>query len=277
VFYRKLLFFYRKTVGVYPAFFYFCPKNNTTMNTIKNKLGLIVFALIVISAGALLFCSHLGLLPCVPKSIIFSWQMLLIAIGIVSLTQVHHRDFGVVLITVGAVFLLPKIPISALSIFQENGRMLCWGLLLILLGTFFLIKVIFGKPLFGPFGRHKQRTHTPVNQTGYIERNYVFSGGEEVLDALNFKGGEVNCVFGGLELDLSKAQMAEGTHTLSINIIFGGVTLFVPSHWKIELRPRCVFGGFEDRRRPSTFDTDDNKILIITIEAVFGGGEIRTR
>ncbi|MCL2728285.1 MAG: cell wall-active antibiotics response protein [Bacteroidales bacterium] len=247
------------------------------MNSIKNKLGLIIFALLVIAAGVLLFSFYIDLLPVAAKPIIFSWQTLLIAIGVVSLFQANHRIVGVILITVGAVFLLPKIDVPALAIFQEKGRMLCCALLLILLGLFFLIKVIFGKPLFGPFGRQKACTRTSTNQTGYIERNYVFGGGEEILDAHNFKGGEINCLFGGAEIDLSQAQMAEGTHTLSINIIFGGATIFVPSHWKVELRPRCIFGGFEDKRRPSTFDADDNKILIITFEAVFGGGEIRTR
>ncbi|MCL2728222.1 MAG: hypothetical protein FWD56_07550, partial [Bacteroidales bacterium] len=79
------------------------------MNSIKNKLGLIIFALLVIAAGLLLFSFHIDLLPVAAKPIIFSWQTLLIAIGVVSLFQANHRTVGVILITVGAVFLLPKI------------------------------------------------------------------------------------------------------------------------------------------------------------------------
>ena len=248
------------------------------MSNIKIKSGLISFALLVIAAGALLFCSHMGLFPPVVKSIIFSWQMLLIAIGIVALANPHPSHSGVILVIVGAVFLLPKIPVPCLYMFQTNGCALCWALLLILLGIYVLCMAIFGKGRHCCSSRqHKPHIHFPRGGSGYIDRNYVFGGGEEFIDMTDFKGGEINCVFGGAEIDLSRAQLAEGTHTLSINAVFGGITLFVPPHWKVELHPTSVCGAFEDKRIRSHFDVEENKTLIIAVSTVFGGGEIRTR
>jgi predicted membrane protein len=246
------------------------------MTNYQNKAGLIILALLAIAAGALLIAFNAGLLPLTVKTIVFSWQMLLIAIGVLSLSQVHHRNFGVVLIIVGAVFLLPKIPIPGFTLLQERGYALCWALLLIALGIYFLCSVIFGKSLFGKCSNIHKQSRVHSNVTGYFERNYVFSGAEETIESPDFRGGEINCVFGGVELDLSRAQMAEGTHTLTINTVFGGVELRVPPQWRVELRPTCVFGAFEDKRRTSNIEVDDSRTLIILASSVFGGGEIRS-
>ena len=249
------------------------------MNTLKNKLSLIVPALLVIAAGVLLLTYYTGLLPYEAKEIIFSWQTLLIVIGlcIVVLNPHTHHGGGVVMMIVGVVFLLPKIPMPGFLPFERNGMALCWALLLILLGIYFLCKALFGKP--HNHVRHHGCTHTRIHkgELGYIERNYVFGGGEEVIDSVEFKGGDINCVFGGMELDLSRAQLAPGTQTLEINTVFGGVTVYVPAHWRVEVRPNCVCGSFEDKRRNTSVDVEDNRTLIIAVSAVFGGGEIRNR
>ena len=43
-----------------------------------------------------------------------------------------------------------------------------------------------------------------------------------------FKGGTVQAIFGGIELDLRKTHLPEGETMLHIEAIFGGVELFVP-------------------------------------------------
>jgi len=265
------------------------------MSTLKNRSGLIAIALLIIATGALMIFFQTNLIPATFKPLIFSWQMLLISIGIVTIIwtqiQAHHlfssggilvfphpSSSGMILIIVGAVFLLPKIPIQGFEVFQNNGRALCWALLLILLGLTFLFQIIFGKQHKGACCKHhRDRIHTCTTEEGYIERNYVFSGGEEVVETSAFRGGDINCVFGGLELDLTHSQLAEGVHILEINTVFGGIELFIPSNWKVEIKPSCVFGSFEDKRRPASFDMEENKKLIIVVSAVFGGGEVRTK
>jgi len=257
------------------------------MTTTKNRSGLILLALIVIAAGTLLLIFHAGLLPMAVKLIIFSWQTLLIALGLVLLAQSHRRTSGAILVVIGTVFLLPKIPVPAFKLFHANGPIFYWAIILIVVGVYILFKAMFGKSRHcchkacssssyyqsKSYAKHK----VPKNETGYMERSYLFGGGDEVVDTQDFKGGEINCVFGGVELDLSKAQLAEGVHTLEINTVFGGATLFVPPHWKVELRPTSIFGSFEDKRTPSYFNIEENKTLIIVASAVFGGGEIRTK
>ena len=265
------------------------------MNTHRNRIGHALFALLVIAAGTLLLTYYTGILPASVKTIIFSWQMLLIAIGIVMLAQPYKRTPGLILIIIGSVFLFPKI-VGSCCFFYGNSHALSWAIILILVGIILLFKAFFGRSwcrharfhthIFTEEGEDTPRYHhsrerwsssVPKDETGYVDRNYVFGGGKEFFDLQNFKGGEINCVFGGLELDLSKAQLAPGVHTLEINTVFGGVTIFVPPHWKVEIRQTRVFGGFDDRRTPSYFDVEEGGSLILVVNAVFGGGEIRSK
>jgi predicted membrane protein len=275
---RIFFLFYRTGSGLPTGINYFCGKfKNTVMNFNRNKLGLLLLALLVLAAGALLLGYYAGFLSDAAKSIIFSWQTLLIALGIILLSPLHpnHRTPGAVLIIVGVAFLLPLI-LGNCCFFYGNGKALSWAILLILLGLYILFKAIFGKQHQGCCSKGYAHTRISKGETGYIDRNFVFGGGEDVIDISDFKGGEINCVFGGANLDFTRAQLAEGVHTLGINTVFGGVTLRIPPHWKVELRPTCIFGGFEDKRRQISTDSEENKTLIIVVSAVFGGGEIRS-
>ncbi|MDR0414660.1 MAG: cell wall-active antibiotics response protein [Prevotellaceae bacterium] len=111
----------------------------------------------------------------------------------------------------------------------------------------------------------------------YVEYNAVFGGVHEKISAKNFRGGEINCVFGGAELDFSDAQLDKGVHTLEVNTVFGGVVLYVPVDWHIEVRKNQVFGDFVDNRPKPTFEIDEKKMLILEVTAVFGGGEIKLK
>ena len=248
-----------------------------------------MLALLVMAAGALLLSFYAGLLPYTVKSIIFSWQTLLIAIGIVTIAQPRNQGSGFILIAIGSVFLLPKI-FGRLYPFYQNGPALSWAIILILIGIYLLFKTLFGKHPF-TFCVHTHHHHDSAsfrhardhygartyNDADYIERNYVFGGGNEKITTQNFKGGDINCVFGGMELDLSDAQLAEGTHTLEINNVFGGTTLYIPAHWKVQIRPTSVFGSFQDRRPKPYFEVEENKTLMVEVSSVFGGGEIRSK
>ncbi len=113
------------------------------------------------------------------------------------------------------------------------------------------------------------------NEPGYVYHNYIFGGGKEKLEAIEFKGGDINCIFGGLALDLRDTKLAEGINILTINTVMGGVVIYMPIDWNIILKKNNIFGSFEDHRPKSTFKPDNNRILIIESSAVFGGGEIR--
>ena len=264
----------------------------------NRKLGTAVAGLLIMTAGVLLCLFNVGVLSRELKEVIFSWPSLLIAIGFVNVFVRHKRVFGTITILFGGFFLLKKLQMPELDFIYRN----IWPILLIVVGVLVLCKAFFGrcryrchssgeygeKAEFRRFpdfscnrGRHSHHHYEKYkhrrNDTGYIDRNYVFGGSHEKLDTDNFKGGEINCVFGGTELDLSNAKLAEGVNFLELNLVFGGIVLYVPTDWKVEVRQSQFFGGFKDNRPTPDFEVDEKRVLLLEVNAVFGGGEVKCR
>ena len=258
------------------------------MKVIGIKVSSLVLALLVIAAGVLLFAFNMGALPIEYKSVVFSWQMLLIAIGFTCFFSRHKWFSGLMLVLLGGFFLLPKMDIPSLGFVREN----VWAIILTAVGIGILCKVLFHRKC--RCNNAQFRTHFSIgddsgddwknfsstgkgNKSGYIDRNCIFGGSKEKWDIKSFKGGEVNSVFGGIELDLSEAQLADGVHHLELNSVFGGIVLYVPADWNIEMKRTNVFGNFADSRLKTNFEVDENRLLIIEANAVFGGGEIKCK
>ena len=244
------------------------------------KKSSIIWGLLILTAGALLLAFNMGFLPVEYKYVVFSWPMILVVIGFGMLFSRHSWLGGIIMILVGGFFLLPKLNIEGLEFITQNG----WALGLVLVGIVILFRTIFGKQFLWTHvhAEWKEKHHSynwknSESASGFIERNCVFGGGKEQLSIKGFKGGDINCVFGGIELDLTDSELAEGISMMEINSVFGGCVLYLPIEWNIELRPTHVFGQFVDNRPKPSFEIDEKRKLIIEVNAVFGGGEIKCR
>jgi hypothetical protein len=100
---------------------------------------------------------------------------------------------------------------------------------------------------------------------------------EKRLNSREFRGGRLQAIFGGIELDLRDAEMIETEAVIHANAIFGGIELRVPETWFVAARGQGVFGGFSDSTRysPPSDPEKPKKTLIILGTALFGGVEIR--
>jgi len=248
---------------------------------IKIKISSIICGLLFLAAGVLLILFNAQILPDTYKSVVFSWQMFLIALGFLFLFSRNKWIAGVILMLIGGFFLLPKLNIEGLEFISQNG----WAILWIVVGLLVICGTIWRKRRWKWSNVdikmnkkwHSKNWSNYEKESGFIDYNTVFSGNFVKCDSKNFKGGEVNGVFGGIELDLSEAQLAEGLNYLELNSVFGGVVLYVPIEWKIEIRQTQVFGQFIDNRPKPNIDIDENRVLIIEANSVFGGGEIKCK
>lgn len=76
-----------------------------------------------------------------------------------------------------------------------------------------------------------------------------------------FRGGDIAAVMGGGDIDLRSAKMANGTARVEVNLIMGGVNLFVPEDWSVEFQGMPIMGSVEDRsKRP--IDSSKGRLLI---------------
>lgn len=235
------------------------------------------FGILLMVIGVLFLGFNFGLIDSPLKRVIFSWPMILLVIGV---GKTIKRDFftAAILFIIGGFFLMPRIIHAYPQNFpgmDGSFTHIYWPLLLIAGGIFMILKRLYGKPCDhkGVYGKHYQRQTSYTSPTGTFSKNSIFGGGEHIVLEPDFKGGDINAVFGGLTLDLRHTTLAEGVSRLEVNAVFGGITIFVPNDWFVETNIDAVFGGFEDKRIVKQPLNTERK-LVITGACVFGGGEL---
>lgn len=237
----------------------------------------IILGIIIIAIGALLLAKNLGYLPQHVSEVIFSWQMLLIAIGFINLFGRNTIFSGLILITIGTFFILPNVcnvPVNFTQVF--------WPVIFIIAGIFIIARWNKRGSIHSDKWHFKAHQHwdcKPTDNTiatDIIEEVNIFSGTKRNLAIQDFKGGSITCVFGGSDLDLSKCQLADGVNILEVACVFGGVNLIIPSNWNVRVEVASIMGGFADKR-VANFDTSNSsKQLIIKGATIFGGGALKS-
>jgi hypothetical protein len=76
-----------------------------------------------------------------------------------------------------------------------------------------------------------------------------------------FRGGEVECWYGGGVIDLRDAQLAPEGATLRVRAIFGGGQIVVPASWKVVSRATGL-GGIQDIREAQGHAAIDPELVI---------------
>lgn len=237
-------------------------ENNKLMQP-HHRFKTMVVGILVVTFGLLYMLAKMYIIDQDTWHIIFSWPMLLVALGIINLAE-RKFNWGLILLAVGGVFLLDRyfhLPYNLFTFF--------WPVLIIAIG----LGMIFTNS-FKAFRIRRNRPDFISSDGDQINEQAIFGGSERAIHSQNFRGGEILAIFGGTKTDLTQCQLAPGINVLELTAIFGGTTLIVPNDWNIKVEMTNIFGGFSDKRR--NINVDYNKTLIIKGAAVFGGGELKS-
>jgi predicted membrane protein len=218
---------------------------------------------------------------------LFTWQMLLIVIGLFIGLKKGFRGGWFVPVIIGGAFLANE--------FVWHGQMYrhLWPIILIVIGLAFLTKS--KKKHWANCYDEKKNTAmnnetTPTTATAittpppgkavegeddYLNITSIFGGTEKTVLSKNFRGGSMVNIFGGSEVNLTQADI-NGTAVLDVTAIFGGATLIVPSNWVVKSDAALVFGGISDKRTVSGFSETTSKNLVLKGTILFGGLEIKS-
>jgi predicted membrane protein len=206
------------------------------------------------------------------------WPLILIGIGLLHLY--HHRRifdfFGGLMTGLGVVFLL-----TANNIVGRHELGKYWPLLLVLFGFFIIFKKGTsrgGSRFYYKYCQHKKESgheaeDVPSGGAARINESTLFGSLSKKINDRAFKGGSISVIFGGAEIDLRAAGLAEEGAVLDISALFGGVELRIPEAWAIENRSTAILGAVETKY--ANTESNSGKRLVINSSAIFGGVEIK--
>lgn len=252
-----------------------------------HKRGKRIGGLFVVIVGALFLGRELGAdLP----HWLFSWKTMLIGIGLFVGIKHRFRRWGwIIPVAIGTAFLMVDL-CPALNI-----KPLLWPILIIVVGLVMIFKPRrkWGHRRWRKWQKHQynykgenynysydykdcegRNYKETTSDSDHLDFSVVFGNIKKNVISKNFKGGEMDIVLAGGELNLSQADI-NGTITIEVSAVLGGARLIIPPNWTLRSELNSVMGTIEDKRNMNTGTTPDpNKILVLEGNVCMGGIEI---
>ena len=219
---------------------------------------------------------------------VFSWKIILIAIGLfIGLKDGFRGPTWIILVGIGSFFLLDDV----FPDLDLNRLILPIVFIAIGLSLVFRPRRItnMDQQSFGTEESNREIVssesfQSPANE-GIFARDRgtdnvldvvsIFANIKKIILTKNFKGGEIVCIFGGSEINLNNADIQEPVYIETVNV-FGGTKLYVPNNWEIKSDVVAIFGGVEDKRRFPSITVVPDRTLILKGFCMFGGLEIKS-
>ncbi len=228
----------------------------------KTDLSRLMMGLLLVVLATLLLLDNFEIFPVDWGRYIFTWQTLLIVIGLLTFPKPGNRIFGTVLIAIGAFFLAAKFYEFPLSVSK-----LFWPAVILFIGLSLIL---------GSRRRHWRPIRTGEVNDNLIDDVSIFGGSEQKFTSQQFKGGRITNIFGGSTIDLSDAKLEPGQNYVDLLCIFGGSKLIIPSDWRLKIEVTSIFGGITDKRKSPQSIPDNSPELVLKGLVLFGGIDIKS-
>jgi predicted membrane protein len=217
--------------------------------------GRTLLGILIVLAGLLLLLSQVGIYN-FGDFISDWWPMILIIIGAYSLAVNAAPSIGgLLLVLVGAWFQLGK-----LDFMPPNWNKYLLPVIVMLIGLYFLLT----------------KREKAVTDTDRVNHVAIFSGINTRNESKNFKGGSITAIFGGVEIDLTSAEIAGGSADMETTVAFGGADIVVPGSWRVEVTGLPIFGGWSNKTKDFE-KAEGAPVLRVRCLAMFGGVDIKAR
>jgi len=193
------------------------------------------------------------------------WPLLIILLGLWKLIiwGAQSLSSGLLLVVIGILCLL-----ASLDVITWSNLFQIWPVFLIVIGVWILLR---------PTRHLSEKLRAAEGEDiDVLDAWALFGGAERQVSSSHFKGGKATAMFGGIEIDLRKARLADGEQALDVTSIFAGIEIRVPEDWDVWVTGSPIFGGIDDKRaaRTNGRSTSGGR-LHINAFAMFGGVEIK--
>jgi predicted membrane protein len=214
---------------------------------------IIGFAILVL--GTLWTLDNLNILESEP--ITRWWPIVLIVIGATTLmNRASNRVGPLILIVIGSLMLASNVGHFDLDI----GDLIPLGI------------ALFGAKLV--WDALSRRSSSGSEHGDSTVRAFAMMGGVHWHSTSPaFRGGDVNAIMGGVEVDLRDVQIKPGEEAvIDALALMGGIEIFVPADWRIVSHVLPLMGSFENKSGPGNAS---GPTLIVRGTAVMGAIEVK--
>lgn len=239
----------------------------------KVDWGGVAFAIALILLGlSFILNKQLGISPDIWGLV---WPSVVLGLGVIWFLR-QLAPFGLGVAFIGFYYLLQNLgdPLPFPLTWD-----LIWPMILILLGVDILLNLLGVKRRLGNRFQSRHWESWQQGQAGFVEEKEciqiqaIFTEDDRRIKAPCLRGGKVRLVFGAGKLDLTQVQTLgdRGAAVLNLEVIFGGYTLFIPRHFRVDNQVTAVFGGSTINGSP----LEPTATLTLTGKVIFGGLDIR--
>lgn len=244
-------------------------QNNNNKTRRYQRTNGIMAAIVLIVIGLTFLGKNLGYIDRYIFRILISWQTLLIVLGLWSLVRRQYSG-GLMLLVVGTFFLIPRI-----TGWVDGGWMRTyWPVLLIAIGVILIVRKMLPQN-----NRKRNRGHNfregNQSENGYLHSDNMFGSVKHIILDPVFKGATIKNSFAGTIIDFRGTKLDASETFIDVDCLFGGIEIHAPSSWHIISEVKPMFGGFDDKRFKEGVETDYNHKLIIRGNLTFSGLEVK--
>lgn len=223
----------------------------------KDK-GNLIWGILLIAIGIIIGLNSLGIADI---NLFFDgwWTLFIIVPNLIDMVKEPTKTENYIWLGVGIVLLLCAQRILNIQIVGK----LIFPFILVGIGLSLLLKDKVGK-------KTKEKIKT-LNEDGLEEYYATFSGQEINPKGDEFKGANLNAIFGGIDLNLTETQMQKDI-LINVTSVFGGVDIIVPTNVNVKVQSTSIFGGVNNKVKKYT---ENFPTIYVKAFCLFGGADIK--
>ncbi|MBN2425079.1 MAG: hypothetical protein JXR46_02280 [Calditrichaceae bacterium] len=224
----------------------------------------VVLGLFIIVAGALMLLDNFGYYT--GFTIWKWWPLILIILGLGQILQPKESRqtwTGGFLLILGLLFLGDNLRIIIFGFWD------IWPIILIFIGVMILRHHVW----------RKDQAHDGNNT--FINLFFFLGGGDHSYSTHKLEGGSLNAIMGGGKIDLREASIVGDALIIEVFIIWGGIELFIPKDWQVNVQGMPIMGGIDNKTSTALVSENgagtgkSGKRLIVKGLVIMGGLEIK--
>lgn len=222
------------------------------------KTGNILWGIVLIALGVIWGLNALGITN---VNIFFNgwWTLFIIIPCFIGLFKNESKLGNLIGLLIGILFLLAAQDLISI---QKISKLIL-PIILVLVGIHIIFKDSINK-------RFIENTIN-VNKDNLESYCATFSGQKVNITGENFKGLKLDAIFGGIDVDLTSADI-KSDQVINASAIFGGIDIIVPKGINVKVKSNSIFGGVNNKIKD---DKNNTNTIYVNASCLFGGVDIK--